>query len=502
MRSNRNFYIWLLSVATWVTLFYIAPDFWDNPIDHWYNVLPIIAYIGACSLGTFFLLYIVGCSRYVSAIVLPIIALTGATLIFYRVGYHATLTPMLIDVTLHTNPEEAIGVISWPLVIWIILNLGIAVVFILWRWKRITLPHAWIHACIALALGAGYLSCHPRIRNGLSQRFPYIIPYNVHEYFTLQHSIQEEREIPVYRAIDIPDSISIVLIIGEATRADHLQLNGYARETNPRLFERSNIVSYPHIYSEQTHTLVSLPYILTRADSVNDEYQYTETSFVSIFRQEEFKSAWISNQDLGSTFSPFLAECDTIAFANASKSVYVYSPWIDEELIPIMLNWHSLKTPRTICILHTIGSHWYYNNHVPDSMQYFQPVTGSRVVTANSVEYIINSYDNTIRYMDFFVDSVISAYEEKNALIIYQSDHGEALGEDGEYLHANDAAGVHNPACIVWYSDKYAAANPEKIKALIANKDKRYRTDYLFYSILYAAGIEAEGDCETMNIFR
>ena len=48
----------------------------------------------------------------------------------------------------------------------------------------------------------------------------------------------------------------------------------------------------------------------------------------------------------------------------------------------------------------------------------------------------------------------------------------------------------------------YAKANPEKVAALIENKDKRYQTDYVFYSILYAAGIEAEGDNKQVNIFR
>ena len=48
----------------------------------------------------------------------------------------------------------------------------------------------------------------------------------------------------------------------------------------------------------------------------------------------------------------------------------------------------------------------------------------------------------------------------------------------------------------------YAKANPEKVAALIENKDKRYQTDYIFYSILYAAGIEAEGDNKQVNIFR
>ena len=103
--------------------------------------------------------------------------------------------------------------------------------------------------------------------------------------------------------------------------------------------------------------------------------------------------------------------------------------------------------------------------------------------------------------MDFFVDSLIASIANKKAIVIYQSDHGEALGEEGEFLHANETEMAKHPACFIWYSDAYAEMYPDKIKALIANKDKRYRTDYLFYSILLATGIEAEGNCPEMNIF-
>ena len=104
--------------------------------------------------------------------------------------------------------------------------------------------------------------------------------------------------------------------------------------------------------------------------------------------------------------------------------------------------------------------------------------------------------------MDFFVDSVIASLENDIALVIYQSDHGEALGEDGIFLHGNDIEAVKHPACVVWYSEKYAALYPKKINALVANKNKYYRTDYIFYSLLYAAGIQAEGDNTSVNIFR
>ncbi len=501
-KGIQTYLLWSIFVTLWVTICFIIPYFIGSPADGWRGMISLVAYVSACSIGAFFLICLIGSNRYLCAIMLPLLALTGSVLSFYLIGYKTTLTPMLIDAILHTNVEEAIGVLSWQVVLWVAMNGVIAYLFIRYRWKRIVLSYEWLYALVALLIGLGYYESNARIRISLCQRFPYNVPYVVYNYYSLQQSIQDRRSIPNYEVISHNDSLTVVLILGEAVRADHLQLNGYSRETTPRLSQRSNIVSYPSIYSEQTHTLASLPYILTRADSVHESYQYTETSFISIFREAGFYTAWISNQDMGATFSPFLSESDTIIFANAGKSVYVFTKWLDEDLVPAMNSVRSMSHTNALYVLHMIGSHWYYNNHVPDAMQFFQPVTSNKMITANTIEQIVNSYDNTIRYMDYFVDSIIASLEQDRALLIFQADHGDALGEDGYFLHANDAEVAKNPACFIWYSDKYAAAYPDKIKTLIANKDKRYRTDYVFYSILSAAGIEAEGTNEQMNIFR
>ena len=227
--------------------------------------------------------------------------------------------------------------------------------------------------------------------------------------------------------------------------------------------------------------MASLPNILTRADSVHEDRQYTESSFVSIFRKEGYHTSWLSNQDIGYTFAPFIAECDTTVFINAGKSVYVFSPWIDEEILPTLDNFEKKSSAHELYLIHPIGSHWYYNNHVPETGWYFKPVTTNRLPTANTIEQLTNSYDNTIRYMDYVLNEIIQRMENKNALVIYQSDHSEALGEGGEYLHANETEMAKHPACIIWYSNQYAASNPEKVEKLIANKNKHYRTDYVFY---------------------
>lgn len=498
----RTYPVWALCVTVWQTVCFIAPYFYGSPTEGILGGMVLFTHIAACAIGTFWLIYLCGTLRHLCAFLLPLSALFGSVLSFYLIGYRTTLTPMLLDATLHTNIEEAIGVISWQVILWVITNITISGIFVWYRWTHIELTKAWLHALIAIVFGTLYLIPNERLRASLFQRYPYNIARTCIKYLSLKQSMHEQRLMPTYQMTAPADSLTIVLVIGEAARADHLQLNGYARPTTPRLSKQPNIVSLPHLYCEQTHTLASLPHILTRADSIHPQYQYTESSFISIFRRTGYFTAWISNQNLGSTFSPFLNESDTLIFVNAGKSEYFYTQWIDEDLLPAMQVILPAENNNSLLILHTIGSHWYYNNHVPEQMQLFQPVTRNKVITQNTNEQIINSYDNTILYMDYFVDSVITILKDRKALLIYQSDHGEALGEEGTYTHANGSEYVKNPACFIWYSDRYAEAYPDKIKALIRNMDKRYRTDYVFYSILFSAGIEAEGDSPEMNIFR
>ena len=54
---------------------------------------------------------------------------------------------------------------------------------------------------------------------------------------------------------------------------------------------------------------------------------------------------------------------------------------------------------------------------------------------------MINTYDNTIAYTDFVLSKIIGRLEKLesgssvNTSMLYISDHGESLGENGVYLH-------------------------------------------------------------------
>ena len=334
MKHNQLHYLLWVSVCTlWITLIAIVPDFIDNPIGDVRTGLTVTSYVLACSAVSFLLLYAMGQSKWISAVMLPVYGVIGAAVSYYRVGYQVTITPVIIECMLKTNAEEVRGVVGWQLIVWIVFNLCVAIGLAVWRWRKIApLRYAVLQAFVAILFFIGYYSI-PRMQRSLNQRYPLHVVHSIQEYAVVQAKRHAPRTTPPYRKTgEASDSLTIVVVIGESVRADHLQLNGYERETTPRLAQRKNVVSLPHVRSIYTHTAASVPLLLTRADSLHLDYQYTEHSFATILRENGYYTAWIANQEMDESFATFPSECDTTIYPSLDKSTYVFSGWYDNAL--------------------------------------------------------------------------------------------------------------------------------------------------------------------------
>ena len=92
----------------------------------------------------------------------------------------------------------------------------------------------------------------------------------------------------------------------------------------------------------------------------------------------------------------------------------------------------------------------------------FKPVCTSVELGKCSRDELINAYDNTIVYTDYFLVRTIDLLkrlEGAATLLIYASDHGESLGEYGLYLHGTPwsiAPDVQKDIPFnVWMSDEF-----------------------------------------------
>ena len=493
-------FVFIITVA--YALIFTLSEFSDSPYSNFHDFMVLAFQWVAIAVGTFGLLYLLSINKYIFAITFPLLVAFSTVLAYYRYTVNATLTPMTIELALINDLRTNMQVVSWQLVSLILLSLVVSVAIVWLRWKKISFTRPYIHLIVALGIIFMTNSFIPQLKRPLTQRMPYSIYYNFKLYFEIRDVAAEQRETFTSESVANSDSLVVVFVIGESLRNDHLQINGYERETTPYLMEEDNLVSLTDIYGAECFTHTSVPQIMTRADSANPQRAYDEQSFVTIFKDAGFRTTWIANQESVATYAYFMNECDTLIYVNGDKSVYTFDKWLDEDILPHLENELKDDNPTQLHILHSIGSHWWYNSHYTDEFERYTPVIKSRVVSSNTQEEMINSYDNTILYTDYFIKETIDLIRDKKSILIFLSDHGESLGEDGYYLHGADRPELHYPAAFVWYSDKYAQSFPDMIENLKDNSDKKYRSDYLFHSIIDAADITTEYIEPQLSIFR
>ncbi len=493
-------FVFIITVA--YALIFTLSEFSDSPYSNFHDFMVLAFQWVAIAVGTFGLLYLLSINKYIFAITFPLLVAFSTVLAYYRYTVNATLTPMTIELALINDLRTNMQVVSWQLVSLILLSLVVSVAIVWLRWKKISFTRPYLHLIVALGIIFMTNSFIPQLKRPLTQRMPYSIYYNFKLYFEIRDVAAEHRETFTSESVANSDSLVVVFVIGESLRNDHLQINGYERETTPYLMEEDNLVSLTDIYGAECFTHTSVPQIMTRADSANPQRAYDEQSFVTIFNDAGFRTTWIANQESVATYAYFMNECDTLIYVNGDKSVYTFDKWLDEDILPHLENELQDDNPMQLHILHSIGSHWWYNSHYTDEFERYTPVIKSRVVSSNTQEEMINSYDNTILYTDYFIKETIDLIRDKKSILIFLSDHGESLGEDGYYLHGADRPELHYPAAFVWYSDKYAQSFPDMIENLKDNSDKKYRSDYLFHSIIDAADITTEYIEPQLSIFR
>ncbi len=96
-------------------------------------------------------------------------------------------------------------------------------------------------------------------------------------------------------------------------------------------------------------------------------------------------------------------------------------------------------------------------------------------------------------YTDFFLANLIDLLKNKNAFLIFASDHGESLGENGRLGHGSEFAPEQKEIpFMVWFSDSFKKNYPELVNAVNSHKEQIISHDYIFHSVLHCLGIESE----------
>jgi lipid A ethanolaminephosphotransferase len=163
-----------------------------------------------------------------------------------------------------------------------------------------------------------------------------------------------------------------------------------------------------------------------------------------------------------------------------------------------------------VIVLHQKGNHGpaYYLRH-PEAFKKFTPECTSNQVQDCPREQIVNAYDNSILYTDYFLSQIIHLLQHNadryNTALLYMSDHGESLGENGIYLHglpykiAPDEQ-IHIPF-IMWLSPEFATSFNIDTDCVKQYSTEAYSHDNLFHSVLGMLDIQSNEYDAELDIF-
>ncbi len=300
----------------------------------------------------------------------------------------------------------------------------------------------------------------------------------------------------------IPEREIYVLVIGETARYHNFSIHGYERETTPLLAQTQDLISYEDVYTLANLTSISVPLLITRANPLNFNITQQEKTVADAFKEAGFDSYWIANQSTENSYLRSVANRTNQAFFSIKDGDSVNN--FDEDLWKSLEEIFQKEEKKQFIILHTLGSHFRYNLRYPENFRKFMPdlegMTDYSLIGKSLKEKLVNSYDNSILYTDYFLANTIKKLNEQDAVsyLMYVSDHGENLYDDEKdyVLHGSARPSeieVHIPF-LVWTSEKYQAYYHAKQHAIADNKDKKLSADVVFYSLLDMANIDIPGE--------
>ena len=231
----------------------------------------------------------------------------------------------------------------------------------------------------------------------------------------------------------------LVLVIGEASRAENYSLNGYGRETNPQL-KKQDMINFPQASSCGTETAVSVPCMFSgmpRKKYDADLARHQE-GLLDVLAHAGVNLLWREN-DGGCK-----GACDRIPHTDMTQ--WKLDQFCKDKSCIDDVNLHRLDNvldglkQDSVLVIHLMGSHGpaYYQRY-PQEYRQFTPTCDTNQIQDCDHQALMNTYDNTILYTDSVVSKTIDALKARqttmNTALVYLSDHGESLGENGLYLH-------------------------------------------------------------------
>ena len=256
------------------------------------------------------------------------------------------------------------------------------------------------------------------------------------------------------RKLNGPRGPSVVLIIIDTLRADHVGCYGYRRNTTPSIDKlSSHSILFKNAISAAPWTGPSIGSLFTSqypaALGFRGKPIIIDQNFLTlaeIFKENNYETKGIISHAYVSSSLGFGQGFDSYDEENAKGHGYISSPSITEKTISFL---RKNRNGEFFLFLHYFDPHFDYIMH--DDYNYFpdydgplyssQPIRDLREkaprMSTSDIEYLKASYDSEIKFTDKHIGRVLDELKEiglyDNTLIVLTADHGEEFLERGDH---------------------------------------------------------------------
>ena len=289
-----------------------------------------------------------------------------------------------------------------------------------------------ISAAILVVIGLQY-------SNGLFDRYPSFFRVPAMLVFAGRSRLYDgERSAISYSGPFEAQVEKIVLIVDESIRADILGNNGYQKDTTPYLGAlETGIVNFGLAASSSNCSDYSNLILRTgvKKEEIPDDkqmslknpsiWQFTrKAGYYNVYLDAQSAETWENYQNfMNEQESTFVDQITR----DRQKVAYESDGVSREKLIAL------LKQPgKNFIILNKYGLHFPYFRSYPKEYNIFTPAL-ERGEPMNDREKALNSFMNGLRWSvdDWFKDLLAESGEFRPYVIIYTSDHGQNIVDDG-----------------------------------------------------------------------
>ncbi len=457
--------------------------------------------------------------RWLLKPVLTLFLMSAASGAYFMWSYGIVIDANMIINVMQTDPREASDLLNWRL----LLSLSVlGALPVWWLWRQPVRALSWSRrlgvnllslvasvAVLVISLMLIYQDFASVMRNHTQLRY-LINPLN--SFYAVGRVVAQPLERDNSKVEPIGQDArlmlpagaapaTVIVVVGETARAGNFGVNGYERDTTPRL-AREDIVSLRNVWSCGTSTAASLPCMFSHLGKEAYEKRSTNhESLVDVLQHAGLGVLWVDNQ---SGCKGVCARVPSISTTGLKVSPHCDTGECHDEVMLHELDKHIAALPAerrakgVVVFMHQMGSHGpAYHKRAPAAFKRFQPECASNALQQCERQQVVNAYDNTIAYTDHFLAETIGWLKKRPGptAMVYLADHGESLGENNLYLHGLPYAIAPDVQkrvpWITWVSPGFAQQRGLQKACLQDKLMTEIRHDHFFHSVMGIAGVQS-----------